>query len=120
MSRDEKIGGAERATVAKCERSVAPLSKVLERLDEAESLYGVGRKYAALSKVSGAFTSLALAYSKDLLDEEDWKNLSAEIHRVRMAILREEPTLHVFLGLDKAREIVERKLFEKFAECLKK
>ena len=105
--------------IAKCEKLVAPLSKILERLDEAEALYGVDRIYAALAKIGAAYTSLALAYSKGVIDKEEWKELSSRLFGARQAVLEKRDLKDVIEMIDKARGAIERKMFEKFTECLK-
>jgi len=105
--------------VAKCESFVRPLSKVLERLDEAEALYGVDRVYAALAKIGAAYTSLALAYSKGVITKDEWKELSPYLFGARQSIVEKKDLEDVLGVLDKAREKIERVMFEKFTACLK-
>jgi len=63
-----------------CMKMAKAIDKILERLDEAEALYGEGRTYGALGKVGAAFTSLALAYAKGYLTKEDWKDIAGSMH----------------------------------------
>ena len=105
--------------VAKCENFIRPLSKVLERLDEAEALYGVDRVYGALAKIGAAYTSLALAYSKGVITKDEWKELSPYLFRARQSILEKRDLKDVLEALDKARDRIERVMFEKFTRCLK-
>jgi len=101
-----------------CAKMAKILDKILERLDEAEALYGENRTYAALGKVGGAFTSLALAYSKGYISKDEWKELSGLLYGVRASVLEEKPFKDFLNILDKTRKALFEKMIEKVSKCL--
>jgi len=101
----------------KCVGQVKYLVKVLERLDEAEALYGESRVYGALGKVGGAYTSLALAYAKGVIDKDEWKEISGALFRVRENMLKERDLKEVLDSIDRARKVVSDKMFEMVVKC---
>jgi len=103
--------------VDKCFEKIKHLLKATERLDEAEALYGKKDQYGALSKVGAAFTSAALAYSKGLLDKEEWREIAGNLHLARQSILLGRELATVMKNLDRAKDILSKKMFEKYSEC---
>jgi len=100
-----------------CTKMAERLIKVLERLDEAEALYGTEHRYAALGKVGAAFTSLALAYAHGVIDREDWKTLSKPLASARKAILEGQPLPVTMEKLDSARKAIVEKMVEVVKAC---
>jgi len=101
----------------RCEYVFKRFEKLLERLDEAEALYGTGNAYAALSKVGGAFTNLALIYSKGFITKDEWKDIAGSLHYLRESIINLEPPAEVFRALDRVRKTIEDIMLDKLRDC---
>lgn len=104
----------------KCELYVKDLAKAMERLTEAVQAYVSGRYDTALAKIGAAFTSLALAYSKGVIDKEKWKELSGALYSVRDSILSFDPMKEVVSKGDSVRDKIMRALLEKYQECIER
>jgi len=106
-------------TVPKCELRIKNLLKTLERIEDAEQAYIDGNLAAAIARIGGAFTSLALAYAKGEITKDEWKNLVGLLHGVREAIIRGDPLESIIDRIEKASDLLRRRTLEKFDKCMR-
>ena len=104
-------------SLRKCLDEAEKLVKLLERLDEAEVAYGTNQKYLAAAKVGAAWTSLALAYAKGVIDYKEYKSLSGYLAKIRSDILSGTSYKDLLNDLESARRKVIQKFESKVTEC---
>ena len=104
-------------SLRKCLDKAEKLVKLLERLDEAEVAYGTNQRYLAAAKVGAAWTSLALAYARGVIDYQEYKNLGGYLDKIRSDILSGESYDEFLKDLESARHKVIQKFESKVMEC---
>jgi len=104
-------------SLRKCLDQAEKLIKVLERLDEAEVAYGTNQRYLAASKIGGAWTSLALAYARGVIDFDEYKSIARELRKIREDTLANASYEQFLKDLDAARERILRKFEGKVLQC---
>ena len=105
-------------SVSSCLRKLKELEKAEERVARANEVYRQGLTGPALDLVGAAFTSLALARSKDAIDEEDWKEISGALHALKEAIENQEPISRIEELTKNFKGTIEMVFADKLADCL--
>ena len=113
-----RIAKLEKERVLTCMENVKELDKAIERIDEAEALYGEGRVYGALSKISSAFTLIALAYSKGKINKEEFREIINHISVLRNKIVEKRKLEEVLTIIDIVRGKIADIMFNNFAKCI--
>ena len=104
-------------SLRKCLDKAEKLVKLLERLDEAEVAYGTNQRYLAAAKVGAAWTSLALAYAKGVIDYQEYRNLAGYLAKLRSDILSGVSFEDLLKDLESTRHKVIQKFESKVMEC---
>ena len=105
-------------SIRACFTKLKDLEKTEERIIRANEMYRHGDVGVALDLVGTAFTSLALAYRKNVINTDDWKELSRALRELKEVIESEESIAKINMYTDSAVDTIKMIMFEKLGECL--